>query len=527
MEEHDSRVALIASKIRQFHTQKVPWRVYHGGTHSTRKTSLQRSTSVDTSHLSHVLKICTTKMTALVEPNVSMESLVRETLRHGLLPPVVPEFPGITVGGGFAGMAAESSSFKYGFLDNTVNWIEIVLADGSVTKSSRDLNSDLFYGAAGTFGTLGVTTLLELKLVQAKAFIQLTYLPVNSVCEAINQTKKATEDPANDFVDGILFKQNQGVVITGRLVEEPRPDASVRSFGQARDEWYYLHVEQLLIDTTAPKAEAIPIQEYLFRYDRGAFWTGRYVFTYFAVPFTRFMRWAFDSLLHTTILYHGLHESGLAKENIIQDIVLPMSQVQKFVEWLDASYAVYPLWLCPLRQSDQKLFYPPMAGALAKKKGHISWEKEHSIPSTAAKENPDVGGQNVVVPTGQEILMNVGVWGPRLPNPAEFLAANRELEGKVRELGGMKWLYAHCHYTKEEFWNIYDKEWYDGLRAKYHAEYLPSVYDKTRFDWHAEHRAIKGSWLRWLFSFVWWIWPMPGIYSVLCVWMQSDYLSSQ
>ena len=62
-------------------------------------------------------------MTALVEPNVPMDTLVRETLRYGLLPPVVPEFPGITAGGGFAGTAAESGSFKYGFLESQLSFL--------------------------------------------------------------------------------------------------------------------------------------------------------------------------------------------------------------------------------------------------------------------------------------------------------------------------------------------------------------------------------------------------------------------
>lgn len=525
MEQHNLRVALIVSKVRQFHNLKVPWRVYHGGTHSTRKTS--RSATVDTSHLSQVLQICTTKMTALVEPNVPMDTLVRETLRHDLLPLVVPEFPGITAGGGFAGTAAESSSFKYGFLENTVNWIEIILPDGSVTTASKDLRSDLFHGVAGTFGTLGVTTLLEFRLMKAEAFVQLTYHPVNSIREAIYQTQKATEDLANDFVDSILFKRNRGAVVTGRLIKEPPPNAPVGSFSQARDEWYYLHVDQLLTDATTPKIEVVPVQDYLFRYDRGAFWTGRHVFAYFAIPFTRFMRWAFDAFMHTKILYHGLHENGMAKDNIIQDIALPISQAQNFIEWVDESHAIYPLWLCPLRQSDQKSFYPPMAGAMADKKGRNSRERKQPMPSILAEKDREMGGQQVTVLTGKEMLMNVGVWGPRLPNPDEFLAENRKLEHKVRELGGMKWLYAHCHYTKEEFWNIYDKEWYDGLRTKYHATYLPSVYDKTRFDRDVEQRAIQGSWLRWLFSFIWWIWPVPGIYGVLRVLMHSDYLSSQ
>jgi len=64
---------------------------------------------VDTSLLNNVLKVDTNSMTALVEPNVPMDALVQATLPHGLVPPVIMEFPGITVGGGFAGTAGESS----------------------------------------------------------------------------------------------------------------------------------------------------------------------------------------------------------------------------------------------------------------------------------------------------------------------------------------------------------------------------------------------------------------------------------
>ncbi|KAG7004552.1 hypothetical protein G7Y79_00024g055020 [Physcia stellaris] len=470
-------------------------------------------------------------MTAIVEPNVSMDALVRRSLRYGLIPPVVPEFPDITVGGGFAGTAAESSSFKYGFLENTVNWIEIILADGSVTLASRDFKSDLYHGAAGTFGTLGVITLLEIQLVNAEAFVQLTYHPVNSMREVVAQVQKATEDHDNDFVDGILFKRDRGAVITGRFIKEPCPSLPVRSFTQARDEWYYLHVEQVLADTNTLKAEVVPIRDYLFRYDRGAFWAARYAFTYFAVPFTHFWRWALNSLMSTKILYHGLHENGMAQHNIIQDIVLPISRVEEFLEWIDENYAIYPLWLCPIRQSDEESFYPLMDGMMDEKKNErLSWEEKQPMPIRSAKpkdhEQDDLLQEQAIVPTHEkELLMSLGVWGPQLPDPDDFLAENRKLEHKVHELGGIKWLYAHCHYTQEEFWTIYNKQWYDELRAKYHATGLPSVYDKTRFDWDSERRAIQGSWLRWLFSFYWWIWPVPGIYGVLCVLMNSDYLA--
>jgi hypothetical protein len=44
-------------------------------------------------------------------------------------------------------------------------------------------------------------------------------------------------------------------------------------------------------------------------------------------------------------------------------------------------------------------------------------------------------------------------WPLGLRSPAfnEFVAASRDLERKLRELGGMKWLYAHAYYAEAEF----------------------------------------------------------------------------
>jgi Delta24-sterol reductase len=120
MEQHKEAVTVIASTVLNFYDRKEPFRIFHGSTNSTRPLTLQRNSMVDTSSLNHVLKVDIKAKTVLVEPNVPMDKLVKATLEHGLVPPVVMEFPGITVGGGFAGTSGESSSFKYGFLDKTV-----------------------------------------------------------------------------------------------------------------------------------------------------------------------------------------------------------------------------------------------------------------------------------------------------------------------------------------------------------------------------------------------------------------------
>lgn len=66
------------------------------------------------------------------------------------------EFPGITVGGGYSRPSGESSSFKHGSFDKTINYVEIMLANGDVVKISPTEKTYLFHGAAGAVGTFGV-----------------------------------------------------------------------------------------------------------------------------------------------------------------------------------------------------------------------------------------------------------------------------------------------------------------------------------------------------------------------------------
>ena len=168
------------------------------------------------------MHVDTAAQTALVEPNVPMDRLVEETLKYDLVPPVVMEFPGITVGGGYSGTSGESSSFKHGFFDRTVNKVEIVLANGEIVTASESENADLFRGAAGAVGTLGVTTLVEIQLRKAARFVETTYHPVSSMQEAITKLQDFTSQSEFDYVDGIMYSQSHGAIITGRMTDTPQ-----------------------------------------------------------------------------------------------------------------------------------------------------------------------------------------------------------------------------------------------------------------------------------------------------------------
>ncbi|KAH6618084.1 hypothetical protein B0J18DRAFT_436417 [Chaetomium sp. MPI-SDFR-AT-0129] len=508
MDRHKTTVSKLASTIRALYSSRTPYRISHGSTNSTRpRPSASTTTTIDISPLRHVLSVDTARRVALVEPNVPMDRLVEATLPHGLVPPVVMEFPGITAGGGFAGTAGESSSFRYGFFEETVRRVEMVLADGEVVEVERpgeqqeegmDGRGDLFRGAAGAVGTLGMTTLLEVELMEARKFVRTRYRRTSSVAEAVEAVREEMRKGENDYVDGILFSKDHGVVVTGQLTDTlPSPDEKIQTFSGPWDPWFYLHAQ----DKTAPEkgesganpVDYVPLAEYLFRYDRGGFWVGRAAFDYFRfVPFTRFFRWFLDDFLHTRMMYRALHGSGESARFVVQDIAMPFETTERFVEYTSSELDIWPLWLCPLKRRGPPTFHPFT-----------------TLPESVKQTE---GGQKET-----DMMLNVGVWGWGPSDPAAFVRKNRELEDKVRELGGMKWLYAHTYYPQDEFWAMYGgRGWYDALRKKYRAETLPSVWDKV----HVDPESAGAKQRHWLKRQA----PLGGFYGIWKSIQSKDYL---
>lgn len=437
--QHKRQVAELAKQVKRFYEQKKPFKVYHGSTNSTRILSFDRDNMVDVSQLNRVLKVDKRRKVAIVESNVPMDKLIEATLPHGLVPPVVMEFPGITVAGGLQGGAGESSSFKYGTFNRTLNWYNIMLANGEVLRASPKQHADLYWGAAGAYGSLGVVTAAEIQLIPAKKCVNVTYHPVSSFTEATRLIQKFTKEPY-DYIDGILYGSDNGVIITGSLSDTPH--GPIRTFTKRSDPWYYLHVEKIS-RTGKVYQESIPIYNYLFRYDRGAFWMGAYAFKRFRSPFNSLTRWLIDPLMHTRRLYDALQASGLSQECIIQDLGMPARNVARFLEFLDREFGFYPLWLCPIL--------------------------------------PDRHSPFLSLDINANMAINVGAWALLNLPEDQMIELNRKIEQEVEKLDGKKCLYGHCFYTEEEFWTLYDKSKYDRLRAKYRAETLPDIYSKIRY----------------------------------------------
>ncbi|KAI1102602.1 FAD-binding domain-containing protein [Jackrogersella minutella] len=491
MEVHNDAVASISQRLQHFYAQRQSFRVYHGSTNSTRVANKNRDNTVDTSRLNHVLEVDNAKKTALVEPNVSMDKLVDATVRNGLVPLVVMEFPGITVGGGFSGSAGESSSCRHGPFDSTINWIEIALPDGEVVRASKAEKSDLFWGGASAFGTLGIVTLLEVQLRDARDYVELTHYPVGSVPEASQKIQDEVANPATEFVDAIAFSSKSVVVCSGRLVGAIPTGSKLRRYLGRRDPWFYFDVQKRVQNSGQPVVDYVPLIDYLFRWDRGGFWVAKYAYKYFFTPFNRITRSILDTYMHARVMYHALHKSGLSDTYIIQDVGVPYSAVDEFYHWVDQTLNIYPIWLCPIRT-------------------------RRDAPDSAHGLHADFAD-----PNSPEFMLNFGIWGPGPSDYKELVRLNRAIEQKVHELRGNKTLYAQAYYTEEEFWQNYNQPAYETVRERYHASHLPSVYDKVKVDEDAKRKIIESSRMPASLRNVR---PFQGLYGVYKAWRGGDYL---
>ena len=134
--------------------------------------------------------------------------------------PVLPELDDLTVGGLVMGTGIESSSHKYGLFQHICVSYELVLCDGSVVKCNKEHNSKLFYSVPWSYGTLGILTAVEIQMIPAKKYVELTYKGLTGINKITDEFEKASNNENIEFVEGIMFSKEKAVLMTGVLTDK-------------------------------------------------------------------------------------------------------------------------------------------------------------------------------------------------------------------------------------------------------------------------------------------------------------------
>lgn len=391
---------------------------------------------------------------------VSMEALVDALLPQGLIPQVVPEFKGITVGGAINGAAIESTSGLYGQFNDTC--LSYTLWTGSEKlQVSPHEHPDLFYGISGSYGSLGRVIDAEISVVPTTGWVELQYETFSDSQEACKQISISQEP-----IEGIVYDINRIVLIRSKPISSSAvKDFSAYHGSQSSTEWFFAYVDRHS-HKSSKGSFVMPVRDYLFRHDRGAFWMAglgarlnilwRYALHKLIgwdgghLPSTTpahpsyFTRALFGRFCDSQKLYASLHngsEPFFKERVVIQDFYIPLKRTPAFIEQVLNLYRIRPLWLCPVKAT-----------------------------STAQILSPHFSLQN-------NLLIDVGVYG--IPYQRDAISTTKDLEQLTSAFGGRKMLYSYNFYSAEDFWTIYPQASYEALREKYQFHDLLTIREKV------------------------------------------------
>jgi FAD/FMN-containing dehydrogenase len=403
--------------------------------------------TLDVSAFSRVVHVDPGARTAVVGGMTTYEELADATLRHGLIPLVVPQLKTITLGGAVAGLGIESTSLRNGLPHESVRSMEILTGDGRVVTAAPGTEHEALYaGFPNSYGTLGYALWLTIELEPVSPYVHLRHFRFASAAAAMTAIAEIAvaggySGHRADFVDGTAFGPDEIYLTVGGY-----SDVAPWLSDYTGQRIYYQSVR-------GPRDDFLTIRDYLWRWDTDWFWCSRP----FGVqrPAVRRLwprRYRRSDVYRRLVAFdrrHGLtrtldaRRGRLPGEAVIQDVEIPVERGAEFAEFFHATVGMSPVWLCPLRL-----------------RSATAWPLYPLSP--------------------RQVYVNFGFWGNvALPPGAADGHFNRQIENEVTRLGGHKGLYSTSYYSQDEFARLYNGPGYARLKAEYDPQgRLAGLYEK-------------------------------------------------
>ena len=372
-----------------------------------------RDEKVDISNLNEIIEIDLTNNTCTAESGVTFDDLVRATMRHNLVPIVVPELKTITIGGAVSGCSIESMSFRYGGFHDTCLEYEVVTAKGEVLHCTPDNHNALvFQMIHGGFGTLGILTRLKFRLIPAKPFVKMTY-EKHATMDAYQAAMwRYVENNQYDFIDGIIHSEAEYVLCLGSFVDSA-------PYTHCYD-WTRVYYQS----TSTQTEDYLKTPDYFFRYDRGV--TNVH-------PKSFMGRLLFGKFMDSSTLLRLAEKFKWAlktdKPDVILDVFVPRSKIAGFMEWYGKEFKFFPLWCVPYRRVRA-----------------YEWLSEKFLATTK-----------------DELFLDIAIYGMKQTGDRN---AHKVMEEKLLEIGGLKTLISHNYFSEEDFWKIWNRKNYIKVKQQ-------------------------------------------------------------
>lgn len=432
---------------------------------STRDGAYKRKNryEVDLSDLADIVNVDLNRMVVKLEPYVTMGHLTATLLDMGVCIPVVPEYDDLTVGGLVCGYGIEGSSHKYGLFYDQVISMELVLSSGEAVIATKDNEyRDLFHAIPWSYGAIAMLTSVEMNLIKVKPFMKVTYYPVagdiDHMCAAWDHFLVPSHKPWAEYVEGLIYSSNRGVIMTADYVEtsEAQQSGVVNNMGYWYKPWFHKYVKEHILDHTvdgSPVTEYVPTRDYYHRHTRSLYWEadllvpmGNHVAFRYLLGWLMPPRVSFLKLTMFGKMYEYYNSRFVA-----QDILVPLHKTADCMRLMHDEYDIYPLWLCPHRVFKTRM------GTM------LDCEQEYDNGKLAQGDTVDA-----------QMYTDVGIWYTpgHILRGEKFDAADasHKLEQWLIDNHGYQTLYAITELNEQDFWKMFDKTLYQQCRDKYKAQ---------------------------------------------------------
>ncbi len=399
-----------------------------------------------------VLEINEEKGTVRVEPQVNMGQITAALNPKGWTLAVVPELDDLTVGGLVNGFGVETSSHKYGLFQYICESFELVTAEGKLVKCSRTENPEMFSMIPWSYGTLGFLVAVELKIIPAKKYVRVEYIPLFDQDEIVSKfDKECRKINENDFVEGLVYSKHEGVIMIGHMVDKVGKDGKRNPIRRWYKPWFYKYVQKILHNKKRV-VEYIPLRQYYHRHTRSLFWAMAEVIPFGHKAWHRFFfGWAMAPQI-SLMKYFETETTRRLREkfNVAQDMLMPMDKLKVSMDVFHDRWGLSPIWLCPMAVYEQ----PNGLGFIH------PYKKEDG--------------------TVDEMFGDIGAYGVGKTPGFDGNKALHECEQFVIKHKGIQAMYAKTLLSKADFRKMFDHSYYDILRAQlpFSDKAFPEVYDK-------------------------------------------------
>jgi FAD/FMN-containing dehydrogenase len=426
---HEEKIQIISKQLKNRRSKKPLTMKKMAVSHMVPKPNSKKygDDKLDVSDLNEIILIDKDKKICVAEPGVTFTDLVKETLKHDLVPYTVPELKTITIGGAVAGCSIESMSYKYGGFHDSCLEYEVITARGELLVCTpENENKLIFQMMHGTFGTLGIITRLKFRLIEAKPYVHVIYKKFNNLDDYLKATWKIFQEKNYDFMDGIIHSPTELVLSLGTFVDDA-------PYAHAYD-WMRIYYQS----TKTRPDDYLKTHDYFFRYDKGV--TN-------VTPRSFLLRLLFGRLINSSNTlnlvnrFHKLIPAG--KIPVTVDTFIPYSKMAEFINWYIKEINFFPLWYVPYKRIR-----------------NYEWINEEYIGNIKDK-----------------LFLDIAIYGLKKKTDKDYYEI---IEKKLTELNALKTLISTNHYTEAEFWKIWNKNNFDEVKKKTDPDNIfRTLYEKT------------------------------------------------